>query len=117
MDNAFIGVWNIRGLNRLEKQKEVRLYRNKFSFQFFAVLETRIKSTDFRFVPTIFGSNWQHASNITLARNMWILLLWNASEVKVNVLATSDQMMHYWVENGSGLSRAMSLLSMLVILK
>lgn len=52
-----LGSWNIRGLNSLIKQREVKYFIRSNSLSFYAVLETHVVASKIDLVAsTLFGS-------------------------------------------------------------
>ncbi|GAB2284026.1 hypothetical protein Dimus_039637 [Dionaea muscipula] len=90
-----ISFWNIRGLNKILKQKEIQRRLRDDQMDFLAILETKLCPEK---LPAILGScfqGWSFASNFLYHPAGRILVLWNPQSTCVEVLDTTDQVMHF----------------------
>ena len=89
-----VGSWNIRGVSRPFKQKELRSWIQKNHLSMVGVLETRVQESS---SPQILNSiipSWQYSSNYTHHSNGRIWILWDTSVFDAYPLMTTDQLMH-----------------------
>lgn len=84
--------WNIRGFNKLSKQKVVRDWlRTMSSLEFGCLLETKVKAHKMSaVVKNVFGS-WNAVSNYEFSRMGRIWVIWSRN-VKLQVVFKSSQM-------------------------
>ncbi|GKA17514.1 putative reverse transcriptase domain-containing protein [Tanacetum coccineum] len=93
-----VASWNIRGLNRAPKQKEVRHVVNENNLSVCAILESHVD------VAVIYNTckkvceRWKWTSNGNLCpKGTRIILGWNDDLVDVMIMAQTDQVMHLQV--------------------
>ena len=82
--------WNVRGLNRPQKQREVMqsLIKNKVGLA--CLLETKIKQDKFSDLYTNVLQGWCVCSNFSLCKGGRILVIWLASCFQVDILETHE---------------------------
>ncbi|PWA65133.1 RNA-directed DNA polymerase, eukaryota, Reverse transcriptase zinc-binding domain protein [Artemisia annua] len=87
-----MGVWNIRGLNTLEKQKEIRNLIASEKLKVCAVLETRLKSKKLQGICDRVYQSWEWTSYMqNCNKGCRIVLGWDQQEVSVQVLNRTSQ--------------------------
>ncbi|PWA81906.1 RNA-directed DNA polymerase, eukaryota, Reverse transcriptase zinc-binding domain protein [Artemisia annua] len=100
-DDNVIGLisWNIRSMNKLKKQKEIKRMIVEDSIQVCAILETHVKPHKLQKVcDKTFGS-WSWISNVAHSMNgCRILVGWNSNVVNLMVLHSSKQTMFCLIE-------------------
>ncbi|WMV41864.1 hypothetical protein MTR67_035249 [Solanum verrucosum] len=69
--------WNVRGLNALNKQKEVLLLCNKEKVGLIGLVETKVKSQNMEKVVKKMFAGWQFLTNLESHYNGRILLVWS----------------------------------------
>ncbi|XP_022027000.1 uncharacterized protein LOC110928098 [Helianthus annuus] len=90
-----MAVWNIRGLNRPLKQREVRLLVSENKLSVCALLESHVDISKLAKVCNNVFRSWNWTSNGSLCdRGTRIILGWNADVVDIMILAQSDQVIH-----------------------
>lgn len=97
-----LSTWNIRGLNELSKQKEVRNLFLSNGCSVCRVIETKVLAKNLAKVgSSVFGS-WSWVSNnaACLGRTR-IIVGWNQNEVNVNVVHQTNQVIHYLIDHHS----------------
>lgn len=89
------GCWNIRGLNRPLKQKEVRQVVSDNKLSLCAILESHVDvSSLFKVCKGVF-SNWDWTSNaVKCDKGTRIILGWDPTTFEVMVIDQTDQVMH-----------------------
>ena len=89
-----VGAWNIRGVCRPFKQKELRAWIQKNLLFMVGVLETRVRaSSSPRIINSILPA-WQSISNYTHNPNGRIWLLWDPTVFELYPLWITDQLIH-----------------------
>ncbi|XP_022030899.1 uncharacterized protein LOC110931834 [Helianthus annuus] len=90
-----LAAWNIRGLNRPLKQKEVRQVMKDNHLQVFAIMETHVDASNVSSVCKKVCRSWSWATNSGCCqKGTRIMVGWDADVVDVMVLTQSDQVMH-----------------------
>ena len=90
-----IASWNIRGLNRAPKQKEVRQVVNENNLSVCAVLESHVDASGVYDTCRKVCRRWKWTSNGNLCnKGSRIILGWNDDIVDVMVMASTNQVMH-----------------------
>ncbi|XP_074315320.1 uncharacterized protein LOC141651511 [Silene latifolia] len=89
-----IGFWNIRGLNKRNKQGDVRrlLHINKVGL--FGLVETKVKSININKVQHSLGDRWRFLNNNDLKEGGRIWLLWDPTLFHVTLLQKDVQVIH-----------------------
>lgn len=70
-----IGFWNTRGLNRVDKQKEMQVFIHNSNVNPFGLLETKIKRQKVQNVSLNLCSGWSFTTNLTAhpAGRLWLV--------------------------------------------
>ncbi|XP_021993289.1 uncharacterized protein LOC110890031 [Helianthus annuus] len=90
-----LAAWNIRGLNRPLKQKEVRQVMKDNHLQVCAIMETHVDASNVSSVCKKVCRSWSWATNSGCCqKGTRIMVGWDADVVDVMVLSQSDQVMH-----------------------
>ena len=93
-----IGVWNIRGLNKGVKQKEVIDVIKENNLGICAVLETHVKILNLKSVCAKTFGHWDWVSNNSCCEaGTRIIVGWNPRIVDVMVISQSRQVIHCYV--------------------
>ncbi|KAK9704967.1 hypothetical protein RND81_07G023700 [Saponaria officinalis] len=89
-----MGFWNVRGLNSLSKEKEIKwfFYQNKVGL--FSLLETRVKASNWNKVHNNICSDWAICTNNTAHKGGRIWLLWLPGSYCVDVVDMTAQTIH-----------------------
>ncbi|XP_075108858.1 uncharacterized protein LOC142180704 [Nicotiana tabacum] len=87
-------VWNIRGLNKRYKQKEVKKILKTKKIGITAIVETRVKENKFEIISKNIGPGWDRLHNYSAASNGRIWVLWDTIKYQVTKLVEGDQIMH-----------------------
>lgn len=83
--------WNIRGLNKSNKQSVIQEWVRKNSFQFGCLIETKVKDSKVdKVMKRIFG-DWNMVSNYEFSRLGRIWVTWNR-QTKVQVVFKNGQL-------------------------
>ncbi|XP_074303649.1 uncharacterized protein LOC141638125 [Silene latifolia] len=98
-----IGFWNVRGINKRNKQGDVRRILHMNNLGFFGLIETRVKSSNMNNVQDGLGSKWKFLMNNDVIEGGRIWILWDPSLFTVNVISKEWQLMHLqvtYLQNG-----------------
>lgn len=83
--------WNIRGLNKSNKQTVIREWVQMNSFQFGCFIETKVKERKVAKVMNKYFGDWNMVSNYEFSRLGRIWVTWN-KQTKVQVVFKSGQL-------------------------
>ena len=89
-----IGAWNIRGVSRPFKQKELRVWIHKNQVALVGVLETRVRAENSSQIISSILPYWQSVTNYSQHPNGRIWLIWDPSIFQVSPLLITDQLIH-----------------------
>lgn len=93
-----IVTWNIRGLNKAHKQKELKNFLNVNKVDVMGCLETRIKQHKAQHIQIKIVNGWNVQYNYSKAANGRIWLLWKP-HIQLQVSQVSDQFIQCFVED------------------
>ncbi|XP_019242537.1 PREDICTED: uncharacterized protein LOC109222666, partial [Nicotiana attenuata] len=91
-----ICTWNIRGLNKPHKQKELRIFLQKNKIDILGCLEIRVKEKKAKNILYKVTKDWGYCHNYTEAENGRIWLVWRTNLI-VNIIQVHEQFIHYLV--------------------
>ncbi|XP_058733883.1 uncharacterized protein LOC131605555 [Vicia villosa] len=86
--------WNVRGLNKDAKHREVNSFLYTVQVPIVALLETIVKQINAERIRKSFGSMWNFIDNYSHHHNGRIWLLWKSQEVNIRVLQVEEQYIH-----------------------
>lgn len=89
-----IACWNVRGLNKPLRQREVVCFLRSNNVALVGLLETRVKQNKAGNARKLFGPTWQFVNNYSSAINGRIWVGWDASRVSFQPLSDTDQVLH-----------------------
>ncbi|XP_074278426.1 uncharacterized protein LOC141602015 [Silene latifolia] len=92
MDN--IGFWNIRGLNKLHKQTEIKRFLFQNNVGLFGLLEIKVKSRNWNKVKNNVCDSWSICTNNSHHKGGRIWLIWQPNQYVVDVRYICDQLIH-----------------------
>ncbi|KAL9239084.1 hypothetical protein vseg_013436 [Gypsophila vaccaria] len=95
MDN--LGFWNVRGMNRVQKQKDINFFLHNKEVGLFGLLETKIKSSALTKTYSSFNS-WSISTNSGYHNGGRIWILWKPNMYKIQFLEYNAQYIHMKVE-------------------
>lgn len=91
-------VWNIRGLNKIIKQKEVLEVINSNNLGLCAILESHVSEMKLKKVCGRIFRSWDWVSNNSSCKlGTRTIVGWNANKLDLMVLSHSNQVMHCFV--------------------
>lgn len=86
--------WNSRGLNNPIKQGEVRKFINSHRLSLMGIVESKLRLENMvASMKKSLPAGWDYVYNIGLGSVARIIVAWDTQGPKVNVLASSDQIM------------------------
>ncbi|XP_019266749.1 PREDICTED: uncharacterized protein LOC109244159 [Nicotiana attenuata] len=94
-----IGFWNVRGLNRLDKQREIHLFMHNSGASLFGLLETKIKRSKAHRASLNLCEGWSFTKKLAHHPKGRIWLLWKPVIFDVDRLRTTDQLIHSAVKH------------------
>nr|GEV04253.1 hypothetical protein [Tanacetum cinerariifolium] len=98
VSNVSVASWNIRGLNRSPKQKEVRQVVNENNVSVCAILESHVNVVAVYATCKKVCRSWKWTSNGSLcSKGSRIILCWNDDLVNIIIMAQTNQVMHVQV--------------------
>ncbi|XP_074301215.1 uncharacterized protein LOC141632574 [Silene latifolia] len=89
-----LGVWNVRGLNNVNKQKHLKWFLLQNDVELFGLLETRVKPSSLNLIASNVCYGWNFVTNISQHPGGRIWILWKGNSVDVEVLEMSEQYIH-----------------------
>lgn len=92
MDSILI--WNTRGLNNLDKQKEVRQCIASHNAKLVCLLETKVRAQKLGALYLNVCPGWCITSNIPSNGRGRVVLAWDATAFQVNIIKSTAQMVH-----------------------
>ncbi|XP_074283518.1 uncharacterized protein LOC141608064 [Silene latifolia] len=96
-----IGVWNIRGMNKLLKQSEVISLFNSARLDILGIVETRIRKNKANNVQRRQFKHFFVLDNYSSHLNKRIWIIWKNSNMVVTVHHSTSQWIHLLVTNGA----------------
>ncbi|XP_070008101.1 uncharacterized protein [Nicotiana sylvestris] len=96
-----VSSWNIRGLNKPFKQKELKAFLFEHKIVLLGCLETKIKPRSVIKVKEKFNREWKVYSDEAINERGRIWILWKDQLVQVNIAIASDQLVHCKVRDKS----------------
>ena len=93
--------WNVRGMNKRYKQKEIKqfLLNNKVSLA--GLIETRVKENNTSTTINSIAAGWKCLNNYKDDVNGRIWIIWDDSWYEVKMIASSAQMIHCYIQERS----------------
>ncbi|RAL43238.1 hypothetical protein DM860_015128 [Cuscuta australis] len=86
--------WNVRGLNGLNKQWEVRNMADKYKLNIMGILETKVRKSKEEDVRNKVLKSWGFYSNVEHHPLGRIWVLWNKKKLVVHIMDSFDQAIH-----------------------
>lgn len=87
-----IFVWNVRGLNNSDRQRDVRRWMQLNNVSVGALVETHIQEENLAYAVTGAFPGWRFDSNVCQAQGGRIIVLWNPT-LSLVVLTRSEQLL------------------------
>ena len=93
--------WNVRGMNKRYKQKEIKLLLLQNKVTMAGLIETRVKEKNMKTVRKRIVPGWKMLNNYTDSPNGRIWLVWVDNWYKIKVITSSAQFFHCQVNERS----------------
>lgn len=97
-----ISTWNVRGMNKSLRQREVIKFIRDNDVGILGLLETRIKQPKADSIRRQFGMHWSFADNYGEASNGRIWVAWNGTVVQFQVISSTPQCIHGYLKRSDG---------------
>lgn len=94
-------IWNVRGINKWYKRKELRNYLKIKNIKLAGFIETRVKKKNAKIISQHIAPGWEVINNYNAAVNGRICILWDPSCYDVKLIKTEAQMIHCTVSKVS----------------
>lgn len=94
-----VSTWNIRGLNKPLKQKEIRAYLLKNKVDICGILETRVKKGNSKNIFRRIACDWDYCFNNEHAYNGRIWMIWK-KDIDVHIIDKGSDFIHCKVTRG-----------------
>ena len=94
--------WNVRGLNRVAKNKEVSSRLFNLNPKVAILLETRVRQNNFDKCKKRLEKKWQVIENYSHSVNGRIWILWDDKRIEVKKISCTDQAIHCGMYNLDG---------------
>lgn len=94
--------WNVRGLNRVAKNKEVSSRLFNLNPKVAILLETRVRQNNFDKCKKRLEKKWQVIENYSHSVNGRIWILWDDKRIEVKKISCIDQAIHCGMYNLDG---------------
>ena len=91
--------WNIRGLNNPLKQYKVVSLMKKHKMDMCGLLETKLTSSRVACMHRLRLRYWQYLTNADATSTARIVVFWNLATVKVNLIASFEQALNFFVSS------------------
>lgn len=91
-------VWNVRGINKWHKQKELKLILKSRKIKFVGLVETRVKKHNQSKVCNNILPRWGMITNYQHSTNGRICVAWDPSIYRVTTIASTSQTIHCTIE-------------------
>ncbi|XP_074265949.1 uncharacterized protein LOC141588404 [Silene latifolia] len=89
MDN--IGSWNVRGMNKLPKQLDIKRFLHQNNVGLYGLVEHKIKGSDYADVLTKLGQHWNGIHNYNYHPGGRIWIIWVPQVFSITLLHMSAQ--------------------------
>lgn len=86
--------WNVRGVNKRYKQKELRNYMKNNNIKLVGLVETRVKEHNAQNICQYTMPRWESIMNYQDARNGRIWVGWDPNYYTVQMIRTEAQLIH-----------------------
>ncbi|KAK1300424.1 hypothetical protein QJS10_CPB13g01270 [Acorus calamus] len=87
-------IWNVRGLNQKEEQRDILNFLKCTNFEMLALLETKVQPSNAEKIKRhLFGPSHTSISHV-LGRSSRIWLFWKTALVNITLLQDTDQYLH-----------------------
>ncbi|XP_019244243.1 PREDICTED: uncharacterized protein LOC109224111 [Nicotiana attenuata] len=96
-----IVTWNVRGFNKVHKQKEMKIFLEKQKINLIAIVEHRVQNAKEKEVINKCAPGWSWCSNSKATERGRIWILWDANSIQFTMLQSHTQYIHGIIKNNS----------------
>ncbi|KAM3267534.1 hypothetical protein P3S67_032290 [Capsicum chacoense] len=93
------GCWNVRGLNKLTKQREMQMFLYQSKVSLFGLLGTKIKRNRAHSASLNLCAGRSFTANLSMHKGVSIWMVWNPEVYIVNIKGVTAQLIHSLVED------------------
>ena len=93
--------WNVRGMNKRYKQKEIKLFLQQNKVSLAGLIETRVKEGNATTTMNGIAPGWKSLHNYNDAANGRIWIIWDDNWYDVQLINSTAQMIHCQVKERS----------------
>lgn len=102
-------VWNVRGLNKKERRRDITYHVHKFSPSIVGLVETKVRpNKSYRIIRSL-PADWNHVHNYEFSNKGRIWFSWNTSIWSCQVICVSLQQITVHAINKGGLDIVLSI--------
>jgi hypothetical protein len=94
--------WNVRGLNKMGKVREISFRLLELNPDIAILLETRVKNNKAESIRKKLKLRGTYVDNYTKHSNGRIWIFWNDNNVNIKMIRCTDQMIHCGVYDAKG---------------
>ncbi|XP_075091856.1 uncharacterized protein LOC142172006 [Nicotiana tabacum] len=87
--------WNVRGLNKRYKQKEIATYHKENKVKLVGLVETRVKDHNACKISRKIAPGWEFETNYASAVNGRVWILWDSVVYHIKSIQQEAQLLHY----------------------
>lgn len=80
-----IASWNVRGLNSVNKQRELRNYIREQDIVLIAIMENRMQENKIHRIMKRFDNKWTWCANSQYSTRERILVIWRSDRINIAV--------------------------------
>ncbi|XP_062085454.1 uncharacterized protein LOC133791548 [Humulus lupulus] len=95
--------WNVRGLNKTNKQIKVKKLINNKKISLVGLLETRVRAQNMGALFLRIFRDWCFTSNSAWHNNGRIIVAWDPTVFSMDIQFCTSQCIHCWIEPKNGL--------------
>lgn len=89
-----VATWNVRGMQQLPRQSTIFDFVRKHKIDVIGLLETKLKTKNYTFLMKNKFKECRNADNFNLSDRSRMLLLWNPSQVDLEIIQVDLQTIH-----------------------
>lgn len=95
--------WNVRGINSIHKQDDLKRFLHKYNVGLVGLLEDKVKLANLGKIHQRVFSNWCFTSNASHHDGGRVIVEWGPCSFLVNILVVTSQFIHCHVSPVSGI--------------
>ena len=91
--------WNVRGMNKKGRRKDIKNHINKYHLSVIGLLETKVKSSKAERITGCIPSTWSYCANYEFSNKGRIWVFWDEAIWTGSVVSTSLQQITIKMQN------------------